>query len=99
MSVPKDKRSAGQLAVNVEARSICAYVLKITENEKYFPKEQSWFTEKLKQTAINIDISCWKANNIYVSSEALYQKRLALEAEDGDACTVMLELINIGKQI
>ena len=97
MSVPKDKRTEGQLTINTEARRICTHVLRILGNEKNFPKEQEWFTDKMREVAINIDLKCWKANNIYVSSDALYSKRLSLEAEAGDACTEMLELINIGK--
>lgn len=97
MSVPKDKRTEGQLIINTEARRICTHVLRILGNEKNFPKEQEWFTDKMREVAIGIDLKCWKANNIYVSSEALYNKRLSLEAEAGDACTEMLELINIGR--
>ena len=36
MSVPKDKRAAGELTINTMARSVCVYVLKITENEKNY---------------------------------------------------------------
>ena len=99
MSVPKDSRREGELAINVAARSICTHVLSITGNEKNFPKEQEWFCLQLRNTALAIDLKCWKANNIYVSSEALYTKRLELEAEAGDACTTMLELINIARHL
>ena len=59
-----------------------------------------WFNNHLREIALHIDICCWKANNIYVNnSEFLYEKRLKLEAEAGDSCTTMLELINIGKQL
>ena len=99
MSVPKDKRTEGELTINTEARRICAHVLRITGNEKNFPKEQEWFTNRLREVAISIDLNCWKANNIYVSSEVLYKKRLSLEAEAGDACTEILELINVGRSL
>lgn len=100
MSVPKDKRAEGELTINTMARSVCVYVLKITENEKNFPPEQMWFNNHFREIALYIDICCWKANNIYVNnSEFLYEKRLKLEAEAGDSCTTMLELINIGKQL
>ena len=36
MSVPKDKRAAGELTINTMARGVCVYVLKITENEKNY---------------------------------------------------------------
>lgn len=67
MSVPKDKRTEGELAINTEARRICTYVLRITGNDKKFPKEQEWFTNLLREKAIGIDLNCWKANNIFVN--------------------------------
>ena len=97
MSVPKDKRSEGQLAINTAARAICRHVLEITGNEKNFSKDQEWFTNMMRETALLIDTLCWKANNIYASTEALYEKRLELEAEAGDLCTTMLEYINIAR--
>lgn len=99
MSVPKDKRTEGELAINTGARRICTYVLRITGNDKKFPKEQEWFTNLLREKAIGIDLNCWKANNIFVNSQTLYDKRMALEAEAGDACTEMLEIINIGRSL
>ena len=99
ISVPKDKRTEGELAINTDARRICTYVLRITGNDKKFPKEQEWFTNLLREKAIGIDLNCWKANNIYVNSQTLYDKRMALEAEAGDACTEILEIINIGRSL
>lgn len=97
MSVPKDKRTEGQLSINTAARSICKYVLEITGNEKNFPPGQEWFLNRLRDTALGIDLNCWKANNVYVNSEASYNKRLSLQAEAGDSCTEMLEMVNIAR--
>lgn len=73
MSVPKDKRTEGELAINSEARGLCKHLLQILWNEKNFPKAQEWFTNKLRETALDIDLKCWKANNIRVDkSEELY---------------------------
>lgn len=100
MSVPKDKRTEGQLTVNIMARNICIYVLKIVENQKNFPLEQIWFNNHLREMALHIDVCCWKANNIYVGdSQMMFEKRMKFEIEAGDSCTTMLELINIGKQL
>ena len=100
MSVPKDKRSEGELVINIMARNACAYVLKIMQNQKNFPLEQIWFNNHLRETALRIDMYCWKANNIYVcESQELFQKRINLEIEAGDSCTTMLELINIARQL
>ena len=98
MSVPKDKREEGELTINSEARGLCKHLLQILGNEKNFPKEQEWFTNRMRETALDIDLKCWKANNIYVDkSEELYAKRLGLESEAGDECTEMLELLNVAK--
>ena len=99
MSVPKDKRIKGQLAINTAARQICTHVLTIVGNEKNFPTDQQWFLNRLRETALNIDLKCWRANNIYVNSEADYHNRSSLQKEAGDDCTDMLELINISKSL
>ena len=100
MSVPKDKRNEGQLAVNTAARAICVHVLKITGNEKNFPPDQEEFAQKLRDIALQIDLDCWNANNIKVgSSEKLYRDRLDLEEKAARECTDMLELLNIAKPL
>ncbi len=100
MSVPKDSRVTGELAINVAARLICTHILKITSNQNKFPADQWHYVQLIRDTAIDIDLKCWKANNIYVGENmALYEKRLSLEAEAGDQCTTMLELINIAKPL
>lgn len=99
MSVPKDKRDMGQLAINTTARRICTHVLRITGNDKNFPPDQQWFLNRLRETALNIDLKCWRANNIYVKSESDYHNRSTLQKEAGDDCTDMLELINISKPL
>lgn len=73
MSVPKDKRTEGELAINTEARRICTYVLRITGNDKKFPKEQEWFTNLLREKAIGIDLNCWKG-----TTKAYGQKELIM---------------------
>lgn len=63
------------MAINSEARGLCKHLLQILGNEKNFPKEQEWFTNRLRETALDIDLKCWKANNIRVDkSEELYTK-------------------------
>lgn len=96
MSVPKDKRTSGELTVNTEARGICTHVLRITGNQKKFPPGQEWFLDRFRETALGIDLDCWKANNIYVDSKERYQERMALQQRAADSCTDMLEMINIG---
>lgn len=100
MSVPKDRRDEGELAVNTMARNICTYILQIIGNPKNFSPEQMWFNNYLRQTALHIDLCCWRANNIFVGkSQELFEKRMKFEIEAGDSCTIMLELINIGRQL
>ena len=100
MSVPKDKRDEGELAVNTVARSICVHILNITGNEKNFPVTQSHYITMMQDLAIQIDLDCWKANNILVGdSERYYRDRLELQDKAAGECTDMLELINIAKPL
>lgn len=100
MSVPKDKRKQGELAVNVAARGACNYVLRITENRKKFPEAHQDLVELLRRTAIDIDLKCWRANNTIVGrNEQAYHGRLRLEEEAAKLCMDILELINITKPL
>ena len=100
MSVAKDKRGIGHLAVNTTARGICLHILKITENKKKFPEAHADLVATLRRMALEIDLKCWRATNIVVdNSEKLYQPRLQLEWEAAVRCTDIIELINIMKPI
>ena len=100
MSVAKDKRGVGRLAVNTTARGICLHILKITENKKKFPEAHADLVATLRRMALEIDLKCWRATNIVVdNSERLYQTRLQLEWEAAVRCTDIIELINIMKPI
>ena len=99
MAVPKDKRNNGDLVVNTTARGICAHLLHITANEKNFPSSQSHFIVKMRDLAIQVDLDCWSANNILVDNAENYHDRLRLQEQAARNCTIMLELINIAKQL
>lgn len=100
MSVPKDKRKIGELAVNTAARSICTHILKITGNDKKFPPDQLEYTNRMRDLALQIDLDCWEANNIRVgNSKEKYDDRLRLQEKAKRECTNMLEMINIAQPL
>lgn len=100
MSVPVNKRTQGELEVNVLARELCAYTLKITANEKHFPTDQKTFTEKIRDAAIDIYTMCWEANNIKVDNRMdRYLRRIELQELAADKCNTLCILIEIAKPL
>lgn len=100
MSVPVNQRTQGELEVNVKARTLCVYTLKITANEKHFPVEQKAFTEKIRTASIDIYTLCWEANNIRVDGRMdRYLRRIALQETAADKCNTLCALIEIAKSL
>ena len=100
MSVPVNKRSHGELEVNVMARELCAYTLRITANPKKFPVDQKSFTEKIRDVAIDIYTLCWEANNIKVDNRMdRYLRRIELQEIAADKCNTLCALIEISKPL
>lgn len=100
MSVPVNQRTAGELDVNVKARVLCTYTLKITANPKHFPPEQNSFTEKIRDAAIDIYTMCWEANNIRVDNRMdRYLRRIELQELAADKCNTLCVLIELAKPL
>ena len=100
MSVPVNQRTTGELDVNVKARALCVYTLRITGNPKHFPPEQASFTEKIRDTAIDIHTMCWEANNIRVDDRMdRYLRRIELQELAADKCNTLCILIELAKPL
>lgn len=100
MAVPEPIRNQGQLTVNTKAQELCAYTLKITANEKHFPKTQDEFIQRIRGAAVDIHCLCWEANNIKVcNSPERYKTRLALQAQAADKCNRLCALIEVAKPL
>lgn len=76
MSVPVNERSHGKLEACVKARELCVYTLRITVNPKIFkPEYQHALTDKIVDTALEIQNLSWSANNVLVNSaEDMYRR-------------------------
>lgn len=67
MSVVAGKRGEGELKVITVSGDLCDYTLKITSNEKQFPKRYRWsITNRILQLTIDIDDHLIYANSVYV---------------------------------
>lgn len=100
MSVPVGKRSHGVLEVNIAALELCKYTLEITSNPNVFVTDQISFTEKIRNTVIDIHLLCWEANNIRVSDKLdLYESRLEKQNEALSLCDRLCALIEIAHSL
>lgn len=100
MSVPVPQRGHGELEVNSKARALTVYTLKILENEKWFPKEQSAFIAKLQDCTIEIQALCWDANNIKVDGNPdRYRRRIDHQDQTAEMCNRMMMLIETAKPL
>lgn len=67
MSVAEGKRTKSRFDVIVKARNIVVYTIKITSNEKVFPKRYRWsFTGKLVDETVDMYKNLFFANSIRV---------------------------------
>lgn len=67
MSVPEGKRTKSKFEVIVKARNIVVHTIKITSNEKVFPKRyRRSFTGKLVDETIDMYKNLFFANSIRV---------------------------------
>lgn len=70
MSVPKSKRSEGQLTVLVKANELATHTIKICSNEKNFPKHYRWcITNKIVDSALDINNYITMANAVFVTDK------------------------------
>lgn len=100
MSVPASLRSESKLEVIIQARSLASYTINITKNQKTFPPEyNNGITNNIIETATNIYMNCWTANNIYVNSVEDMQERLWLQEKACNDCNNLLALIQLAQPI
>ena len=100
MSVPVNERSHGKLEACVKASELCVYTLRITVNPKIFkPEYQHALTDKIVDTALEIQNLSWSANNVLVNSAEDMYRRLDYQDRAADACNNLLSLVEIAKPI
>ena len=76
MSVVKSQREEGKLTVITKSGELATYTVHICSNEKNFPKRYRWcITQKIVESAININNYVNMANSVYVKDNADYLLR------------------------
>lgn len=100
MSVPVGERKESKLEVFVQALSLVKYTLEITKNEKIFlPEYKGCVTDDIVETAKNIYIDSWDANNIRVTNKKDWEERRILQLRAARNCNRLLALIGIAKSM
>lgn len=100
MSVREPDRKPGRLDVNTKAKAFADHTLRITSNRNVFFEGFDDVLEDIRQTAINIHINCWIANNIRVNNNMdRYHRRIELQARAVDLCIKMGALIDLAKKL
>lgn len=99
MSVRVNERNHGDLTVIIKAKELASYTLKVTANEKYFPKRyRLTLTDKITGKAFDIFTLLYEANEIYPTSKMEYQQRQLNQRKAMAYCRSMEALIDIAKE-
>ena len=99
MSVLASQRKTGDLTVIIKAKENAIYTLKITHNEKRFPKRYRFsVTNKLQDLAIDILTNLIQANEIFPRTTEEYQHRLFLQRKAMASCRALNTLIYVASE-
>lgn len=99
MSVKVSERTDGDLLVIVKAKRMAAHTLRLTMNEKVFPKRYRFtLTNKIVDKVFSIYTLLYEANEMYPHSQKeldvrLYNQRLAMAY-----CRSLMSMIEIAKE-
>ena len=103
MAVNAGDRKQGKMEVIVAAKSLAAYTIKICCNDNWFPVQYSnAITQKIIDSATNIFICCWTANNIKVPGEKAQERlreRNNLQTTAIRECNNLLALMQIAQEV
>ena len=90
------EKTEGKYDILLEAKELAGYTLKITSNEKNFPKRYR-FTVTNKAQEISMNIVEWliMANEIYPNSRMELEERLLYMKKARAACRSLLTLVDI----
>lgn len=100
MAVPEGERRPCKMDVFMHELDLVTYTLQITRNEKIFlPEYKGCVTDDIVETAKNIYIDSWDANNIRVQKrgDSNWEERSRLQLRAARNCNRLLALIGIAK--
>lgn len=96
MSVRKNDRTEGDLTVIVKAKELAAYTLRITHNEKVFPKRYRFsMTERILEKTMNILTELIEANELYPHNKRELEARQLKQRQAMAYCRSLLTLVDI----
>lgn len=102
-NVPASERTESKLKVFIEARNLAVYTIQICNNEKVFlPKYKSALTDDIVQTAKDVFIFAYKANDIRVVGDLAkdkYRERAHFQRQALLACDSLFPLIEIAMKV
>ncbi len=100
MTVRKEERQEGKLALSELAVRHAVYVIQITKNENIFkPEYNEAITNNIVKESIEISHCIWAANNVLVNSKDTYSIRRKYQELAATKCNVLLADINIAKKL
>jgi len=100
MSVRTGERTQGDLAVIVKAKEMVIYTLRITNNEKNFPKRYRLsVVNKIQDKAFEIVTCLIEANEIYPRTKAELQYRQMRQRQAMAYCRSLMAMVDICKEL
>lgn len=96
MSKLESNRTPGKYDVLQASKELAGYTLKLTMNEKHFPKRYRFsVTEKLNNKVIEIIDLLVMANELYPNSRIELERRLLWQKQARAACRSLMTLMEI----
>lgn len=100
MSVQVGKRTQGDLTVIVKAKEMAIYTIRITNNEKNFPRRYRLsIVNKMQDKAFEIVTCLIEANEIYPRTKEELQVRRMKQRQAMAYCRSLMTMIDISKEL
>ena len=94
------ERTQGDLTVIVKAKEMCIHTLKVTNNEKYFPKRYRLsVVNKMHDKAFEIVACLIEASEIFPKTKEEYLFRRTKQRQAMAYCRSLMTLIDISKEM
>lgn len=99
MSVRVNDRSQGDLTVIIKAKELASHTLRITNNEKYFPKRyRMTLTNRIIEKAVDIYTLLYEANEINPKNMQELEFRQYRQRQAIAYCRSLMALMDISKE-
>ena len=100
MSVPCGKRREGKLKVLLDAAALAEYTIRITANEKHFPKRYRWnMIGQIVADARDILRYLEMANAVHADSAEEYRRRVAYQNQASECLQALLTEVDLAYRL